>query len=126
MDSYNNYLQQYPRGSFSQEARLAINELKDKLAWDFAKTKDTPEAYYEYFRTSPNGRYRDEAEKRGKSLMSKKTGDSTSGTLKPVLLSGGPAAGAGAAAVISSAESHDTRETQSSESLIDTAAIPTL
>lgn len=71
---YRAYLDRFPDGIFSAEARtrldtieddkLALAEAEDKAGWDQARATDTPEGYRDYLAAFENGAFRQDAQDR--------------------------------------------------------------
>lgn len=65
VEAYENYLDYFPSGRYSRQARLQILQLREEDVWRSALNKDNEVSYQEYIREySPNGKYLDEAKRR--------------------------------------------------------------
>lgn len=69
VDSYQSYLNAYPNGEFSEEAREAISALQEEKAWVEAGEENTAIAYQHYIDTYPEGNYVSIAKEKIKELQ---------------------------------------------------------
>ena len=62
--SYESYLERFPSGPHSAEARAALAVLRDGAAWARAERLGTPEAWQRYLGDFPDGRHAGQARQR--------------------------------------------------------------
>lgn len=62
--AYETYLEQFPAGAHSEEARAKIRELREEQEWARASQLAIPEAYQRYLGAYPEGRYATAARER--------------------------------------------------------------
>jgi len=53
--AYQNFLQQHPTGSHTQEAQTRLQALQDEQAWSDAQQANTLDGYQQYLQKVPNG-----------------------------------------------------------------------
>ncbi len=88
-DAYNEYMKKYPSGRYFQEANDNLGEIKKRESdearqreikaeddfWQAAKKSETKEAYEEYIKKYPHGRYTQLAKAAIEEIMKRKTED---------------------------------------------------
>jgi hypothetical protein len=64
LESARQFLNDYPMGKYSREARALLDRLADDAAWKMAAEQDTREVYEGYLALYPGGRFATEARRR--------------------------------------------------------------
>jgi formylglycine-generating enzyme required for sulfatase activity len=55
--AFQDYLKNFPKGSFRREAYKALGEPEENLEWELARSINTPESYQSYLSKYPSGKY---------------------------------------------------------------------
>ncbi len=65
---YENFLQNFPKSKYAQQARMELFVLRDEKDWEYARQKNTSDAYNNYLNQHPSGKYALTANKLRKEL----------------------------------------------------------
>ncbi len=61
VESYQQFLKNYPAGEFTAQAKARVNELSQERDWQKARDLDTADAYQAFLKQYPEGKWTDEA-----------------------------------------------------------------
>ncbi len=61
LESYEQFVKNYPSGDFAAQAQARIKELEEERDWQKARDTDSPEAYQAFLKQYPEGKWTEEA-----------------------------------------------------------------
>jgi cell division protein FtsN len=61
VESYDQFLKQYPSGEFTAQAQARVKELNEEREWQKARDADTLDAYQAFIKQFPEGKWAEEA-----------------------------------------------------------------
>ncbi|MDE2305221.1 MAG: SPOR domain-containing protein [Gammaproteobacteria bacterium] len=59
--AYQQFLKQYPNGTYTQQAEARLQDLNEEQDWQKARDTDTAEAYQSFLKVHPEGKWSEEA-----------------------------------------------------------------
>ena len=100
VESYEQFLKQYPSGEFTAQAQARVKELNEEREWQKARDADTAEAYQAFIKQFPEGKWAEEARIRVENLtLAAPSGAAAGATPGNAAAAPGGSAGPGTAGV---------------------------